>query len=190
MKFEKPSPYYTNIEEENCQILVHMLGSVIDNGTGASIRSGYRIQGDFAGKTGTTQDQSDGWFIGMSPNLVAGCWVGADDPGIHFRTINYGQGAYMALPIVGKFFSKIYNDARYSKMKLAKFDQPSNRILSELSIPSYRTELEQEKLGGFFDRLFSRDKEERMEPEEQEQSQDGEPKKIWETIRDIFKKKK
>ncbi len=189
-RFAKQSPYSTNIEKENCQILVHMLESVVDGGTGSSIRSVYKIPGAFAGKTGTTQDQSDGWFIGMSPNLVAGCWVGADDPGIHFRTITYGQGAYMALPIVGKFFSKIYRDARYSKMQRATFDQPSNRILAELSIPTYRDELEKDNLGGFFDRLFSNDNETSREAEEQEQSQEGEPRKIWETIRNIFKKKR
>ena len=87
-----------------------MMEAVVDNGTGRGIRTIYKIQGDFAGKTGTTQNNSDGWFIGLTPNLVTGCWVGANDPRVHFRTTTYGQGAYMALPIVGKFFNKTYSE--------------------------------------------------------------------------------
>ena len=63
-----------------------------------------------AGKTGTTQNQSDGWFMGMVPNLVTGVWVGAEDRATHFETIAYGQGATMALPIWGMFMKKCYEN--------------------------------------------------------------------------------
>lgn len=79
--------------------MTHMLKMVVDSGTARSLRSTYGLHFDVAGKTGTTQSHADGWFIGFTPNLVTGVWTGADNPGVHFRTITYGQGAYMALPI-------------------------------------------------------------------------------------------
>ncbi len=189
-QFEPSVPYQLDIERENCKILVHMLESVVDSGTGSTIRSVYNIRGDFAGKTGTTQDQSDGWFIGMSPGLVAGCWVGADDPGIHFRTITYGQGAYMALPIVGKFFNKIYQDPRYKHLQYDTFDQPSPDILAQLAIPPYREMFERNKIEGFFDHIFSGQKEDRDLKSRKKEEKPREKKKVWESIKDIFRKRK
>ncbi|MGD9930420.1 MAG: penicillin-binding protein 1A [Mangrovibacterium sp.] len=189
-QFQKPAPLRTSMNEENCRILVHMLESVINEGTGTSIRSVYRIPGDFAGKTGTTQDHSDGWFIGMSPRLVAGCWVGADDPGIHFRTIKYGQGAYMALPIVGKFFNKMYNDPRYRNLQYASFIDPTPEILADLDIPPYREMLEKENIGDIIERVFTRKKDSGQLQSRRTDKSQPEKKKVWESIKDIFKKKK
>ena len=70
----------------------------------------YEFDNPIAGKTGTTQNQSDGWFMGMVPNLVTGVWVGAEDRSIHFETIDYGQGASMALPIWGVYMKNCYQD--------------------------------------------------------------------------------
>src|SRR5690606_18909415 len=95
-EFERPSERRTVLNDINCRLVTHMMEAAIHEGTGTRIRSSYRISGDFAGKTGTTQSHSDGWFVGLTPNLVTGSWVGAEDPGIHFRTITYGQGSYMA----------------------------------------------------------------------------------------------
>ena len=78
------------VSPENCRTLIQMMKAVVENGTGRGIKTIYNIPGDFAGKTGTTQNNSDGWFIGITPNLVTGCWVGADDPRISFRTTTYG----------------------------------------------------------------------------------------------------
>ncbi len=180
----------TNINEENCRIVTHMLKSVVEEGTGKAIRTVYKIPGDFAGKTGTTQNQSDGWFIGMSPDIVAGCWVGADDPGIHFRTITYGQGGYMALPIVGKFFHKVYVDPRYRKLKLSKFEKPSSEVLAKLNIPHYRELFEIEREKNFFDRLFTKKKTSDPLKDKPGRTSSKKKKKVWETIKSIFKKKK
>lgn len=190
-RFDAPAPVQTGLSEENCRILVHMLKSVIDEGTGAAIRSVYKVSGDFAGKTGTTQDHSDGWFIGMNPRLVTGCWVGADDPGVHFRTINYGQGAYMALPIVGKFFSKLYSDQRYRNMQFATFSEPAPNILADLNIPPYREMIEKEKqdIGGVIEQIFTRRNDSVNLSEKKDKETPKEKKKVWETIRDIFRKK-
>lgn len=86
--------------------LVEAMRGVIDRGTGAAIRGRFGLHGDLAGKTGTTQDNTDGWFILMQPQLVAGAWVGFNDGRISLRSDYWGQGAHSALPIVGDFFSR------------------------------------------------------------------------------------
>ncbi|WP_405574788.1 penicillin-binding protein 1A [Winogradskyella sp. Asnod2-B02-A] len=85
----------------------------------------YELDNPIAGKTGTTQNQSDGWFMGIVPNLVTGVWVGAEDRAAHFRSITYGQGATMALPIWGLYMKACYEDKTLDVSK-AKFDKPAN----------------------------------------------------------------
>lgn len=192
--FDRPSGQPAAVDPENCRILVHMLESVIDSGTGAAIRSKYNVQGAFAGKTGTTQDQSDAWFIGMNPGLVTGCWVGGELPGIHFRSLTYGSGAYSALPIVGRFFNKVYSDARYQHMSYAYFDQPSFDVLAELeNTPPYREMLERPAIGdvirGIFRRQDRRQEDELKTKREKGKEESKDKKKIWDVFRDIFGKK-
>lgn len=189
-KFAKPEPVQTWLDADNCRAIVRMLESVIESGTGASIRSTFQIAGSFAGKTGTTQDNSDGWFIGMSPRLVSGCWVGADDPGIHFRTINYGQGAYMALPIVGKYYSKLYSNARYKKLQFASFSEPSPQMLAQLDVPTYSEDQPSRSIGDMIGNIFGKKDRDQQPAQDEQPEEKKEKKKIWETIRDIFKKKK
>lgn len=86
-----------------------MMKAVVDSGTARSLRTVYKLECDLAGKTGTTQNGADGWFIGMAPGVVVGAWVGCDNPSIRFRTGYYGQGAYMALPMVGQFLQRATN---------------------------------------------------------------------------------
>ena len=83
----------------------------------------YKFNNAIAGKTGTTQNQSDGWFIGMVPNLVTGVWVGGEDRSIHFEEIAYGQGATMSLPIWGLFMKKCYESENLNISK-EDFDEP------------------------------------------------------------------
>jgi penicillin-binding protein 1A len=188
-KFVRKPATQTRLNPVNCNIITHMLQSAINEGTGQSIRSTYKIQGDFSGKTGTTQNHSDGWFVGMSPKLVAGCWVGAEDPGIHFRTITYGQGSYMALPIVGKFYHKLYNDPRYRKMQYASFPSLEEELLADLAIPAYREMVELDQEDNLIERLLTgKSKEEKLK-EIQQPERKKEKKKVWESIRDIFKKR-
>ena len=102
--------------------LIHMMRKVVDEGTAKRLRFEYGLNFEIAGKTGTTQNQSDGWFIGMTPNLVAGAWVGANDRRIHFQRLSDGQGARTALPIWGTFFSKLIKDPKYKTRIQEKFD--------------------------------------------------------------------
>lgn len=90
--------------------MLDMMKGVIDQGTGRRLRSTYGITAQVAGKTGTTQKNSDGWFMGVTPRLVTGCWVGGENRNIRFNSTAMGQGASMALPIWGKYMKKVYND--------------------------------------------------------------------------------
>ncbi len=99
-----------------------MMKGVVQFGTGASLRGGRKwggLQYPMAGKTGTTQNNSDGWFMGLTPDLVTGVWVGAEDRASRFRTMTWGQGARMALPIYGYYMQKVYADP---KIKISKKD--------------------------------------------------------------------
>ncbi|MBQ9195140.1 MAG: transglycosylase domain-containing protein [Bacteroidales bacterium] len=91
--------------------MIQMMRAVVDaGGTGARLRFRYGLKGEIAGKTGTTNDNSDGWFIGYTPSITAGVWVGAEDRYVHFTSTNLGQGANMALPIWGLWMQKVLKD--------------------------------------------------------------------------------
>lgn len=98
------------ISEDACYKMLMMLRAVVNEGTGNRVRRLYGITADMGGKTGTTNNNSDGWFMGFTPSLVSGTWVGGEDRAIHFDTMVYGQGASMALPIYGLYMQKVYND--------------------------------------------------------------------------------
>jgi penicillin-binding protein 1A len=199
-EFKNVQPDEQVASPENCRIITQMLKGVVNEGTGSAIRTEWGIDCDFAGKTGTTQDQTDGWFIGMTPGLVAGAWVGGDDPSIHFTTLGAGAGGHTALPIVGEFFSQILKQTKYSGMRTASFELPSAGDLALLNIPPYREILEVKGRGFLHDLFVKKDHHDLVlkksgpaatEHQEQEQ-QVVEPAKrtVWQSIRDIFKKKK
>jgi len=98
------------ISAQTAYYMTEMLKGVVNQGTASRLRGTYGLSGEMAGKTGTTQSQADGWFIGYTPGLVAGAWVGAESPAIHFNSILYGQGAAMALPIWAYFMQKCKSD--------------------------------------------------------------------------------
>ena len=98
------------IKEETAYLMLNLLQGVVKQGTGVRIRYKYNLLNAIGGKTGTTQNHSDGWFMGVTPDLVSGVWVGAEDRAIHFQTITLGQGANMALPIWAIYMTKAYND--------------------------------------------------------------------------------
>ena len=109
------------LDMETAQLMNYMLQNVVNYGTGQGLRTHYQLQSQIAGKTGTTQNNADGWFIGYTPTLVAGAWVGAESPKIHFRTTALGQGAHMALPIYALFMKKLEADSRYNKYTQSRF---------------------------------------------------------------------
>ncbi len=129
------------LSEESSYVTLKLLEGVTKFGSGARLRHDipedernyvyknvvtgypYKFQNAIAGKTGTTQNQSDGWFIGMVPNLVTGVWVGGEDRSVHFKEIAYGQGATMSLPIWGLFMNKCYEDEELQVSK-EDFEEP------------------------------------------------------------------
>ena len=100
-----------------------MLRAVINEGTGGRVRR-YGITADMGGKTGTTNDNSDAWFMGFTPSLVSGCWVGGDERDIHFGRMTYGQGAAAALPIWALYMKKVYDDPTLGYDQQEKFKLP------------------------------------------------------------------
>ncbi|MCL2739087.1 MAG: penicillin-binding transpeptidase domain-containing protein, partial [Bacteroidales bacterium] len=98
------------ISERTAYLMVNLLEGVVNEGTAGRIRSRYLPTGPVAGKTGTTNDQADGWFVGIVPQLTAAVWVGAEDRQVHFDNLAQGQGANTALPIWGIFMKKVMED--------------------------------------------------------------------------------
>jgi len=124
---------------QSAYIICKMLERVtMSGGTAARLRRNYTIPGDVSigGKTGTTQNNSDGWFMGITPNLVSGCWVGADERNVHFRSTALGQGANMALPIFGEYMQRIYAN---SKMNWGRgiFKAPDIEMTIDLNCDNY-----------------------------------------------------
>jgi len=116
-------------------------------GTGIRLRFKYGFKNQIAGKTGTTQNNSDGWFIGLTPDLVTGVWIGAEDRSIRFSATSLGQGANTALPIWALYMQKVYND---NKLKVSQdpFEKPEKPISIELDCDKY---YKQKQFGGFDD---------------------------------------
>ena len=112
------------INADNAMKMLSMLMGVVDNGTAGRLRYRYELEGQIGAKTGTTNNNSDGWFIGFTPQLVSGCWVGGEDRDIHFDSMNMGQGATMALPIWAIFMKKVYADSALGYSPEEKFDLP------------------------------------------------------------------
>ena len=112
------------LTEDASYKMLHMLKNVIDGGTGSRVRFRYGIKAPMGGKTGTTQNNSDGWFMAFTPSLVSGCWVGGEERSIHFDRLSEGQGASMALPIYGLFMQKVYADKTLGYSEEEDFDIP------------------------------------------------------------------
>ncbi|MBK8192729.1 MAG: transglycosylase domain-containing protein [Lewinellaceae bacterium] len=125
-------PHVEALTVNQAATMTKMLQNVIDYGTGSRLRRGYGIQGDFAGKTGTTQNQADGWFVCFNPQLVTGAWVGAESPAVRFRSMSLGQGSAMALPIVGWFWNKVANDKKLGRLLSERFPTPKPEVLASL----------------------------------------------------------
>ena len=119
------TPHFTEVLSKDVALkMLDMMRAVIDGGTGSRLRSTYGLRMPLGGKTGTTQRNSDGWFIGFTPQIVAGAWVGGEERGIRFRSMAYGQGAASGLPIFGKFIKKVYADEALGYSASQKFDIP------------------------------------------------------------------
>lgn len=126
------------MSEETAQLMLHMLRRAVNEGTSASLRSTFGLKNDIAGKTGTTQSNTDGWFIGVTPTLAIGAWVGGDDPSIRFRTTALGQGAKTALPLVGEFFKQVKADKSLDSVTTARFAALPEGLAKKIDCDFYK----------------------------------------------------
>ncbi len=113
------------ISAQTAYLMVNLLQGVVRGGTATRLRATYQLLNDMGGKTGTTQNHSDGWYMGITPDLVAGVWVGGEDRSIHFDNMRLGQGSAMALPIFGMFMQKVYADKSIG-LSQGSFERPDN----------------------------------------------------------------
>ena len=151
-----------------------MMQGVVDRGTANGLRSIWKIEGEMAGKTGTTQNNTDAWFMGVTPKLIAGVWVGGDSPVVRFKTTTYGQGAYAALPIYANFIHEVYKDYRYNYLQNESFNIPDS-IYSMLDCNDFEEhheprildlfKQEDEDIGDFIRRIFKRKRRKQREKE-------------------------
>ncbi len=138
--------------EDSYYKILSILLNVVDSGTAASLRSRFGITAQMGGKTGTTNSNSDSWFMGFTPDLVTGVWVGGEERYIHFNTMALGQGARAALPVYGYYMKKVYGDKSLPYSQDAKFEFPAdfNPCGSDIIMSSEPVEVE-EVTEGIFD---------------------------------------
>ena len=118
------NPKREAVSEYTAYLMANLMQGVVNSGTGIRLRAKYGLKGEIAGKTGTTNDQSDGWFIGYTPSLTAGVWVGAEDRQVHFESLTLGGGSNMALPIWGIFMRKVLADGTLGVYDTDRFIAP------------------------------------------------------------------
>lgn len=138
------------LSEESAQMIVHMLKRVVNEGTAAGLRSRFGVQNEVAGKTGTTQFNTDGWFMAITPKLIIGSWVGADDPRIRFRSTALGQGARTALPITGDFLRAANQDGSLSEITQARFSALPNSLERQIDCDLFKED------GNIITRIFGK----------------------------------
>ena len=146
------------LSEETAFLMLHMLkgSKEEEGGTARGLNPELTINNDVGAKTGTTQNASDGWFIGVTHNLVSGAWVGGDDRSIHFKDWAYGQGARTAMPIWQQYMLSVYNDSTTNIHK-GKFDKPSKNISIEIDCSVYNNDLKDDSLNIFIDKIDASD---------------------------------
>lgn len=146
------------LSEETAFLMLHMLkgSKEEEGGTARGLNPELTINNDVGAKTGTTQNASDGWFIGVTHNLVSGAWVGGDDRSIHFKNWIYGQGARTAMPIWQQYMLSVYNDST-TNINKGKFDKPSKKISIEIDCSVYNNDLKDDSLNVFIDKIDASD---------------------------------
>ena len=146
------------LSEETAFLMLHMLkgSKEEEGGTARGLNPELTVNNDVGAKTGTTQNASDGWFIGVTHNLVSGAWVGGDDRSIHFKNWVYGQGARTAMPIWQQYMLNVYNDST-TNINKGKFDKPSKKISIEIDCSVYNNDLKDDSLNIFIDKIDASD---------------------------------
>lgn len=156
VNFEPKRAKNPAFSEQTAQIMLKMMKSTINTGTAKRIRSTYTLNNDIAGKTGTTQNNKDAWFVALTPKLVHITWVGLDNHEIGFKSTRLGQGANAALPIFALWYQQLNSNNAFDAITKAQFKKPSPFVLDQLNC-------EPIKRDGFFKRLFTNPKKKKKE---------------------------
>ncbi len=174
--------------EETARLMNHMLQAVVERGTAHSLRTLYGIRSQLAGKTGTTQNNADGWFIGFNPGIVAGAWVGADSPVVHFRTTALGQGAHTALPIFARFMQQAERAGTLTGMGRQTFYPLPDYLAQKVDCDDFS--MEDPDLN-FFQRLFGKKKElpDSTKIKLKRDKKEEKRKSLLDKMKELFKKK-
>ena len=143
VSFDRPDPnqFKKVLEPGHADMMLNIMQSVVDSGTARRLRTTFGLRGTLMGKTGTTQNQTDGWFVGYNPKMVTGVWVGSDHPGIHFRTLSRGQASRTALPVFGSYTLRVYQDSEFKAIRRATYPAPPEMVQALLECPPYLPEL-------------------------------------------------
>jgi len=147
------------ISAGNAATMLEMMKGVVDAGSASRLKTEFGLSMDMAGKTGTTQNQADGWFIGITPKLVTGVWVGAENPLVRFRSLKLGQGANTALPVWATFMKSLVAKSAFSSYRYSKFRPLSSELAARLNCPLFVEDViveEPVKKESFFKRIFKK----------------------------------
>ena len=132
------------MNEQSAFLMLELMKGVVESGTGARLHYRYNVTAPVAGKTGTTQNNSDGWFMGITPSITTGVWVGGEIRSIHFRSINLGQGANMALPIWALYMKKVWADKSLN-VQQNDFDKPAKDMSDRIDCKKFKQEIRNER---------------------------------------------
>ena len=190
-EYKSEQNYENVLDSEVAAMMVEMMKGVIERGTGRPIRSIYGVQSELCGKTGTTQDNTDGWFIAYTPTLVTGAWVGNDIPAIRFRTTGLGQGSSSALPAVGMFLNRLEADPRFNKYTMSSFQPLPGYLAMKLECDDYSLE---DPNMSFLERLFggsskAPDSNKLKDKEEKKKEKGLDRPGLLEKMKELFRKK-
>lgn len=182
--YEADPPLQERILSSNeARLMSSMLTTVIQEGTGKRLINNYGLNTAIAGKTGTTQNQADGWFIGYNPRIVVGIRVGANNSRIHFNSTSLGQGANMALPIFGLFMQECLQSSTYDYWANLSFPVPPADTQKELEVPSFKENI------NILDRLSNQKLEKVKHKEADTETDQPKKKSFFRKIGDLFRKK-
>ena len=145
--FEPKRAVKKAFSKQTGQIMLEMMKSTVNTGTASRIRSTYKMNNEIAGKTGTTQNNKDAWFVALTPKLVSVTWVGLDNHEIGFKSTSLGQGANAALPLFALWYKELGKDSEFDDITKAKFEKPSPIVIDQLNCDPIKRD-------GFFKRLF------------------------------------
>ncbi len=183
--YQAPVPEAKEVlPSQEAYVMSNILSAVINEGTGRRLRTTYGLKNELAGKTGTTQNQADGWFIGYNSRIVVGIRVGANDRNIHFNSIRLGQGAHMALPIFGLFMRECLKDPAYARWESLSFPLVPVAEQKELDTPIF-----QEKMN-LFERIGNKKLKKRALVHPTDTVVKKEKKGFFRKIGNLFRKKK